>query len=99
MKCERCDGEGKVITYERRPLFCGPTRGLEVLRAIRRGEHDRELARFPFAHLRLLFAAKARPEAFQPTACPDCAGTGTQPDPAIYRIVQVDGEADTGGVT
>jgi hypothetical protein len=79
MRCDRCNGEGMVITYDGRPLWMDPIAGRQRLREIARGDFDAlrrqctdvEAANKLFAH------AKLSTFKFMPTTCPDCNGKGS----------------------
>lgn len=77
-QCERCQGEGQVITYRGEPLWMGPTLGRARILDIAAGRHAAELRACtePAKAMRLLLDSKSRWSSFLPTTCPDCGGTG-----------------------
>jgi hypothetical protein len=74
--CDRCQGEGLVITYRGQPLWLGPTLGRQRIEEIARMPR---IAMFkacaePKRAMRLLLDCKGNRLAFMPMTCPDCKG-------------------------
>ena len=82
MTCERCQGDGLVITYDGKPLWIGTNLGRERIREIARGQHNAAMGHLVDVGspddrrrvLKLLRDCQGNLKAFLPVTCPDCSG-------------------------